>query len=175
MPNWETAQGSSASSAQVTKSLNPPNLYPTRNHPGSNLIFLHLCTKTFSSMINLLQYYWYIFFARSPQTPEIMSWSSSSTVSWILICNFPISVYIQILFHLCIHPINLPPYSKSLCLQEQLLTSPFLFLKVWIYEPSPCPLSFPWMLAPASWLNVSPFLDLPLEINMPQLLFLAEL
>lgn len=39
MPIWDTAQGSSSTSTLVPKSSNPPNLYPTKYHPASNLIF----------------------------------------------------------------------------------------------------------------------------------------
>lgn len=117
MQNWETVQGSSATSTQVPKSLNLPNLYLTRYHPSSNFIFpdlyvprpshpwsVHSSTTDDFSLpghSRLLRLYLEAF---------------SSTVSWILICKFPISVYIQILFHLCIHFVNLPPHSTSLCL-----------------------------------------------------------
>lgn len=117
MPNWETAQGSSATSTRVPKSSNLPNLYPTSYHPASNLIFPDLCVprpfnpwSVCSSSIDVFS------LPGHPRLLRLCLEAFSSTVSWILIYKFPISVYIQILFHLCIHPMNLPPHSKSLCL-----------------------------------------------------------
>ena len=76
-----------------------------------------LCTKAFPSVISLLQYYWHFFLAKPPQTTWIMAWS------YLLHCvldthlhKFLISMYIQILPHLCIHAINVPPHSKPACL-----------------------------------------------------------
>lgn len=113
-----------------------------------------------------------------PSYPTVLSVCLEASFSFSVLdtplFKFLISVYTQILTHLCILHINLPPTPSLHVCRNNYWQVHFCFYSKGIYEHSSCPFSLSWMLAPASWLNLSPLLDLPSEINMPQLLFLAN-
>lgn len=121
-------------------------------------------------MTSLLHYCWCFFFARLPQTPGVLKLSPPLCPGYSFVSSLFLSTFKS--FSTCAFtPLTSLPI-PSLCICRNNYWQVHLCFKtmdLWTFPMS----SF--IPLDASWLNVSPFLDLPSEINMPQPLFLAEL